>query len=264
MPIKLEMRPLLIFILSTTCAAQTLVPPEDKVLASSTSSQSNSGDRSPQKRNQDLVKYVAPSWWPHPYVEFGGAAFLRPTGSKPVAALGQVGVDLERSPWMAEAHFSADNHKVYPQHEFVDKPTGHNFYLSVSAYRRIPDHMNWFVGGGWERNHIWTTDFSAAGASPFVGGGYDLLRKYRGENRECFSHYCDTSIRLTLHYFSARTVQSNERGIDFGCIMPRPTEKRHLFIVVDMAAFWGRVGDFDNPSAVFGYKTSMGVVYRFH
>lgn len=265
MPIKLNMRSLLIILFATTSAAQMLTSPEEGVPASLSTSQTISADHSPQHQDKNEVQYVAPSWWPHPYAEFAGTDFLRPAGYSPVAPLGQVGVDLERSPWLADAHFSADSHKANAS---PFNPSGHNLYLSVSGYRRIPHHMNWFAGVGWEWNQVSSTNASASGGYPFFGGGYDLLTNYKSEHPECVSKYCNTSIRLTLSYFTARVDPLNdERGIDFGFILPRPVEKRHLFIAWDMLLFWhGVVPSVPTQTStrVFGDKTSIGVVYRFH
>jgi hypothetical protein len=194
-----------------------------------------------------------------------------PGGYAPLAAYGELGGDVERSPGLAHAHFGYDNgHKTDDGDQ--PNPKGHDRYLNFSGYWRIRHHQKWFAGGGWRWSQLSTTNYTKGGSRPFFGGGYDLYFDRRGTRPEDVGDYL--SARFTLNYFTSGTDwQNGSHGIDFGLWMPRPIEKRHLFFAYRLLLYRANetvteptnlpLTQQQRADRFFDSTVSIGVMYRF-
>jgi hypothetical protein len=222
-----------------------------------------------QLDNIDGAPKIAPSWWPHPYIDIEFA--VMPGGYFPVAAYGEFGGDLERSPFLARGDFGYDNgHKTNDGDQ--PNPKGHDRYLDFGGFRRLPHHANWFAGAGWQWNQLSTTNYTKTAGRPYFEMGYDLLFDHSGSSPE--GGWNGFSARFTADYFTAGTDRQNgSHGVGVGFVMPRPIEKRHLFMVAGFQIFraYETVTEPANvpltqqqrANKFFDASCSTGIMYRF-
>jgi hypothetical protein len=219
--------------------------------------------------NIDDTPKIAPSWWPHPYID--AALAVMPGGYFPVAAYGEFGGEIERAPFLAHGYLGYDNgHKTNDGDQ--PNPKGHDRYLGAGAAWRIRRHAKWFTGAGWQWNQLSTTNYTKTASRPYFGGGYDLFFDHSGSSPN--GEWNGFSARLTLDYFTAGTDwQNGSHGVGLGVVMPRPIEKRHLFLVFSFDLFrtYETVTEPTNlpltlrqrADRFFDADCSTGIMYRF-
>jgi hypothetical protein len=224
--------------------------------------------------NVDDATKIRWSWLPHPYVNVGGN--LMPGGYAPLAWSAQGGLELEARDVMALFNGTYDNgHKV--DDNTGPNAKGHDRYLHGEAYWRLSalKHPNWFFGGGYRWSQLSTTNYTKGGSRAEFGGGYDLYFDRLGSHPDCIGCWSSWfSGRIKVDWVMAGTDWENgSRGVDFSLILPRPIEKRHVFVSMDFFPFrfHTTVTEPENVQLTaeqrsqhsFSGSYSMGLTYRF-
>jgi hypothetical protein len=231
---------------------------------------STSYDRKDLDNNDDIQK-IALGYWPHPYAAVEASAM--PAGYAPLAYYMELGFNLESKPGIAHFYFGYDNgHKTDDGDQ--PNPHGHDRSLHGEIYGRLSaiKRPRWFVGGGYGWSQLSTTNYAKGGTRPYFGGRYDMFWDHAGSHSDCGG--CWFSARLGVDYFTAGSDWENgSHGVSFSMVMPRPIEKRHMFLMftTDIFRFHETVTEPYNAPLTTqqlgqGYFTgdaSMGVLYRF-
>jgi hypothetical protein len=224
----------------------------------------------PQDNTDDAEK-IHFTYFPHPYLTFG--ASLMPAGYATLAGYLQGGLEIEGRDVVLDLSAIYDNgHKTNDNDQPNNK--GHDRYLRGVAYWRLSalSRPKWLVGGGYRWSQLSTTNYTKGGSRPQFGGGYDLYFDRRGTENACAS--CWFSARFMVNWVMAGTDRQNgSHGPEFSMVMPRPVEKRHLFVTYTLGIyrFHTTVTEPENAELTkqqlaqkFTYGTySLGLMYRF-
>lgn len=186
--------------------------------------------------NYDDAEKITSSLRPHPYIDLGGS--VMPGGYATLAGYGRAGFSIEHDRVVADAFAGYDNGRKVNDND-QPNPNGHDRFFRGAAYWRLTalSRPNWFVGGGYRWGQLATTNYTKGGSKPEIGVGLDYYWDRLGSrSNDCPN--CWWSMRLVMNWVMAgNDWQNGSHGPEFTLIMPRPVEKRHLFMTTNFGIY---------------------------